>query len=344
MGAIETLNNIRAALIDRVTLDAVGADGYPVFTQFRHNAQAAIKALSEAGGGVAVSALYHPEIGDIDLRWGQTSDDPRSKGMGLAKIIKWHPEVLHDLQGFISGLTVHQSHKKKGEIHLTDGMNARAGIKLEWNQKSAHWLVTAYVKKDTSVSKRTPAVLDGANGLTTASPNNAGDFIVGFEDIDVNTATLDSAMDAGIGVMARLKLVGELAKIKIGLKDAGDGPLAAMKRLKAISRANQIRVELGAAAKIPESAESMLVPTGRESKVKTAKGTKVMTGFAVVEATSLIVSHNADGSENPDYPQELQPRDRSRATSQAWVEVRGYFPPKPAMLGATEREGGFCET
>ncbi len=96
-------------------------------------------------------------------------------------------------------------------------MNARAGIKLEWNQRSAHWLVTAYVKKDASVSKRTPAVLDGANGLTTASPNNAGDLIVGFEDIDVNTATLDSAMDAGMGIMARLKLVGEVFPTPVGM-------------------------------------------------------------------------------------------------------------------------------
>ncbi|MGI9213640.1 MAG: JAB domain-containing protein, partial [Methylococcaceae bacterium] len=78
----------------------------------------------------------------------------------------------------------------------------------------------------------------------------------------IDRVTLDAVGAAGIGVMARLKLVGELAKIKIGLKDAGDGPLAAMKRLKAISRANQIRVELGAAAKIPEAEKPLLVPSG----------------------------------------------------------------------------------
>ncbi|MDR1708600.1 MAG: hypothetical protein LBS70_02650 [Candidatus Accumulibacter sp.] len=60
----------------------------PVFTQFRHNAKGAIAALKEAGGGVAIAALCHPEIGDIDLRWGRTSDDPRAKGQGLAKIIQ----------------------------------------------------------------------------------------------------------------------------------------------------------------------------------------------------------------------------------------------------------------
>lgn len=59
------------------------------------------------------------------------------------------------------------------------------------------------------------------------------------------------AFDAAIGdsgVLARLKLVGELARIKAGLNEAGTGPAAALTRLKLASRANQLRVELGAAA------------------------------------------------------------------------------------------------
>lgn len=59
---------------------------------------------------------------------------------------------------------------------------------------------------------------------------------------------------------------------------------------------------------------------GRTNNVKTAKGTKVSTIFAVVESDQVIVSHTASGSENPNYPQELQPRDRSREASQAWVQ------------------------
>lgn len=59
------------------------------------------------------------------------------------------------------------------------------------------------------------------------------------------------AFDAAAGedsLLARLKLVGELARIKAGLKSAGDGPAAALARLKLVARANQLRVELGAAA------------------------------------------------------------------------------------------------
>ena len=63
----------------------------------------------------------------------------------------------------------------------------------------------------------------------------------------LNRIAFDDAVGSG-GLLARLKLVGELAKIKVGLKDVGDGPLAAVKRLKLASRANQIRVDLGAHA------------------------------------------------------------------------------------------------
>ncbi|MDR2059908.1 MAG: hypothetical protein LBQ29_00730, partial [Acinetobacter sp.] len=59
---------------------------------------------------------------------------------------------------------------------------------------------------------------------------------------------------------------------------------------------------------------------GRTNNVKTVKGTKVATVFAVIESGQAIASHTATGSENPNYPQELQPRDRSREASQAWVQ------------------------
>lgn len=68
----------------------------------------------------------------------------------------------------------------------------------------------------------------------------------------------------------------------------------------------------------PNSSQSIL--KGRSNNVKTAKGTKVSTVFAVLEIDQVIASHTATGGENPNYPQELQPRDRSRESSQAWVQ------------------------
>lgn len=75
---------------------------------------------------------------------------------------------------------------------------------------------------------------------------------------------------------------------------------------------------------------------GRTNKVKTAKGTKLDTQFAVVEGTQLIVSHTLTGAENPNYPQELQPRDRGRKSSIAWVQKTANNL-DPESLGRTGR-------
>lgn len=77
-----------------------------------------------------------------------------------------------------------------------------------------------------------------------------------------------------------------------------------------------------------------LEPDGKDNEVKTAKGTKIVTGFMVIEASKLIVSHDEQGNVNPDYPQEMQPRDRARDTSQAQI-ARIAKNLDPDMLGRT---------
>lgn len=54
---------------------------------------------------------------------------------------------------------------------------------------------------------------------------------------------------------------------------------------------------------------------GRVSYVTTVKGLEVRTAFKLVDASSLVVSNTPDGRINDAYPQELQPRDRTRAAS-----------------------------
>lgn len=163
-------------------------DAGPVFTQFRHDAKGAVRALSEAGGGVAIAALHHPDIGDIDLRWGSTSDDERAKGQGLAKLIRWHPEVLRDLQGFLSRLHVHQRHARV--IHLRADGGERAAVRVELDGQSRRWLLTAYVQGRNKVgaSKGFPAALDSVNGPDSATPNGADGSILMFDAAEINPA------------------------------------------------------------------------------------------------------------------------------------------------------------
>lgn len=58
---------------------------------------------------------------------------------------------------------------------------------------------------------------------------------------------------------------------------------------------------------------------GRTSFVVTAKGDEVKTKFKLVDVADLIVSNYQDGRINESYPQELQPRDRTRFSSKLQV-------------------------
>lgn len=62
-------------------------------------------------------------------------------------------------------------------------------------------------------------------------------------------------------------------------------------------------------------AEKDLIDHGRVSYVVTVKGQEVKTAFKLVDAADLVTSNSLDGKINPAYPQELQPRDRTRAAS-----------------------------
>lgn len=79
-----------------------------------------------------------------------------------------------------------------------------------------------------------------------------------------------------------------------------------------------------------------LEPEGAENVVKTAKGSEVQTGFTVVEAEELIASHDINGDPNPAFPAELQPRDRGRDASIAWVKKTARQL-DPDSLGRTRR-------
>jgi len=58
---------------------------------------------------------------------------------------------------------------------------------------------------------------------------------------------------------------------------------------------------------------------GKEASVKTEKHTEVKVHYAVVDIDDLAASHDTDLKVNKDYPQELQPRDRTRAATELQV-------------------------
>ncbi|WP_417212032.1 hypothetical protein [Acinetobacter venetianus] len=117
-----------------------------------------------------------------------------------------------------------------------------------------------------------------------------------------------------MNAIERIYLSFELKKITHDLKDEN---LTDPERDQKQKRAIKIVELLGGDT---QNTLSRTILKGRVNNVKTAKNTKVSTVFALLEINQVIASHSATGAENPLYPQELQPRDRSRESSQAWVQ------------------------
>ena len=118
----------------------------PIFTQFKGDAKGAIKKLTELQDGEAIGALHHNEIGDIDLVWGK-SGSGKSDGYGLAKLVKYHPEVIDRLQEILDDM--HIVKRSDNRINLESDTH-QAAVRLTWNNEKKTWLLTAFEKKETS--------------------------------------------------------------------------------------------------------------------------------------------------------------------------------------------------
>jgi hypothetical protein len=94
--------------------------------------------------------------------------------------------------------------------------------------------------------------------------------------------------------------------------------------------------ELKPAAEEVKPAELTPVSSGKTVTAKTERGTAIETKYAVVEADSLVASHDTRLKENPDYPKELQPRDRTRMASELQIN-RIVQKLEPEFLGESPK-------
>lgn len=150
----------------------------PIHEQFRHDARSAVARLVADQDGEAVAALHHPEVGDIDLVWGKAPSQGQ-EGYGLAKIAAKHPEVLGDLQGFLSRLSVDPQRSGTNRVRLRD-KTGQAVVRLDWERERKTWLLTAFEEKaggsattDTAASKvgdDTARPGTGTHNVASAAP------------------------------------------------------------------------------------------------------------------------------------------------------------------------------
>ncbi len=102
--------------------------------------------LMRKKGGEAIGALSHPALGAIDLVWGKEGTG-KSDGYGLEKLVKYHPEVLDNLQELLSEMEVVS--RSENRINL-ESKTHRTGVRLDWDGERKTWLMTMFEKKETS--------------------------------------------------------------------------------------------------------------------------------------------------------------------------------------------------
>lgn len=150
--------------LDDIKPVGVGAFGN-IYNQFRGKAKAAIEFLKKVRGGEAVGALHHKDIGDIDLVWGKEGTG-HSDGYGLSKLVKYHPEVLDNLQEILNDMRVISSSKNRVNL---ESETHKAGVRLTWDGERKSWLLTAFKKETSASDKRTDTAATSLEGDTALS-------------------------------------------------------------------------------------------------------------------------------------------------------------------------------
>lgn len=171
-----------------------------IYDQFKGKAKEAVAFLVKKKSGEALGALYHPEIGEIDLVWGKEGTS-KSDGFGLAKLVKFHPEVLNNLQDILNGMQV--TTRTGNRIQLESSTH-QAAVRLTWDNERKTWLLTAFEKKETSepANSRTDVVSDH-NGKSDDTATRQDSDVSSDKDTK-NPETIQQITDAveklGLGV------------------------------------------------------------------------------------------------------------------------------------------------
>ncbi len=147
----------------------------PILHGFEGNWQEAALELERRQTGDAIGALNHPDVGPIDLVWGNAGTNA-SNGAGLAKLLAWHPEVLGDLQGFINRLHVDKDRSTTRRIQLRDDLG-NAGIRLDYDGTAKTWLLTAFENGSRRTERSSRRLSDLWGDQATPTPPRAEEDI-----------------------------------------------------------------------------------------------------------------------------------------------------------------------
>lgn len=133
--------NNEAPIPDELEELTVGPHG-PIHFDLAKDYPAGLARLKEEGTGELPGAINHPEIGPIDLVWGNDN-------YGLSKIVAKHPEVADDLPAIVEHLPVVERPDRTGNgKFVLEDENHRAIVAPDWEDDPKRWLVTAFERKN----------------------------------------------------------------------------------------------------------------------------------------------------------------------------------------------------
>ncbi|ANB54847.1 hypothetical protein WM43_20405 [Aeromonas veronii] len=109
---------------------------------------------------------------------------------------------------------------------------------------------------------------------------------------------------------------------------------------KASLNPTDVRTKIFVIDKPANEVKPLLSPEGKRVTVATPKGQSVEVQYRVMEAADLVASHDFEGNLNHDYPQQLQPRDRSKQTYRVQVGQIAAAPDGARLAASPETDRG----
>ncbi|MFC2344556.1 hypothetical protein [Campylobacter sp.] len=181
------------------------------YAEFYHNGKGAVQKLLAEEHGQVAGAFYRDDLGDITLPWGEAGTG-RSDGWGLAKIKRFHPEVMDRLDEIIRDGKFYFDEKGRPNIKLGDEI---VGLKDNWlGKETPYWIVSSY---DKSLKARPSEGINSARsekaigenfssetGHETIIPQNLDDAASNLpkpEDIIAKHPNVERELDESIAAM-----------------------------------------------------------------------------------------------------------------------------------------------
>lgn len=223
--------------------------------------------LIEAKGGEEKGALFHDDVGAIDVVWGN------EKG-GLAHIVAKHGEMIDDLADRIATMRVYEQTERRGrqKVRLR-GEGGEAVISLDRDGEPQRWLLTAFDPKVSPAGKRAARMPDGDGPASVRSGENTlptADYRRAAGDARDGSPTRGDGADIGDGE-AEGKAAGDPRPADIGTRadvrrrveqqaealrawDDADGP-AARQQAESVAHDLEAMIAKGAAVTVRMDAE-----------------------------------------------------------------------------------------